>query len=386
MVRALILGGTGKQSLGREIALAMLADGITPILVGRTAEEVRYDPALKGCEFLTADLMDLEVAELILKASGDLSEIAYLVVAGGGPHLRGNLVSHTLAERRRLWRTVVEGPTEVVTAFHTATRLPYQLITIASTSAMMIRKDETVYGSAQAARRQFALNFNHELAQRPGSKNLVVCPGGMRTGLWAGKDVDTNKFMDPSAVAKIIWQAAQDQADSLFEFIIRRDSDGSPKSEEEGCEFRMRMIFDILCERIRQALRDLSLDSRVFSSFYSAFCFRRSISTTNEGMPSLSEQRRLVYALDRVFNSWWGHLDSEQASNFARYTQSTTPVPESFKTEVISALDHIPHYVLLSFARTVAGRSPTMSLKIVLENCLLAYAGGSRNATDGNPW
>ncbi len=222
MTRALILGGTGKQSLGREIALTMLTDGITPILVGRTAQDASRDPTLKGCEFVTADLMDLNVAQKVLSAVGNLHSINYLVVAGGGPHLRGNLVTHPLDERRRLWRTIVEGPIEIVSRFHAGTMHPYCLITVASTSATVIRKDETIYATAQAARRSFALNFHAELSHRFGCQNFVFCPGGMQTGLWTGSDTDTSQFMDPVNVATTIWYMVKEKAIKPSDMMITR--------------------------------------------------------------------------------------------------------------------------------------------------------------------
>ncbi len=233
MKRALILGGTNGQSLGRKLALLMLADGITPILVGRSAAEASKDPEVAGAQFVTADLMDLDVSEQVLAQLADLSDIVSVTIAGGGPHLRGNVGDHDLVDRRQLWRSVVEGPIELVTAFHTASQQPYHLITVASTSATLIRKDETVYATAQAARRAYALNFAYELGQRRSSKSLLACPGGMKTGLWIGRGVDTRKFMDPSIVAGIIWRTAKEQVARLTELTIYRGRDGTPWPKEK---------------------------------------------------------------------------------------------------------------------------------------------------------
>ncbi len=232
MRRAIVLGGTGKQSLGREIAILMLKDGITPVLIGRSAHNIQYDPVLIGAEFITADLMDGDVAEKVIHRVNDVSSVTHLVVAGGGPHLRGNLTDHSLSERRQLWRSIVEGPSEIIAAFHGATKHAYHLVTMASTSAVQIRRDETVYATAQAARRSFSLNFHEELSSRVNSKNLIICPGGMKTGLWEQSACDTSQFMDPAVVAQIIWQKAQEQVAPFAEFIIKRKSDGNPELEE----------------------------------------------------------------------------------------------------------------------------------------------------------
>ncbi len=232
MQRALILGGTGKNSLGRALALRLIQDGITPILVGRTANIAAQDTGLKEAQYITADFMDADVSEQVMTALGEASDILYLVIAGGGPHLRGMTSSQSRAEKRRVRRTIAEGPAEIIEDFHAATRHPYHLITIASTSATQIRQDETVYATAQADRRAFALNFHYELVQRLGSKNLIVCPGGMKTGLWAGKDIDTSRFMEPMAVAQIIWETVREQIATLAELTIKRNPDGTPKPEK----------------------------------------------------------------------------------------------------------------------------------------------------------
>ena len=231
---ALILGGTGPQSLGRHIAIAMHNDGIKPILIGRSATKMHSDPELPDAICITADLMDHHVAKHVVEACADmLSSIAYVLIAGGGPHLRGSLNDHPIESRRQLWRTIVEGPMEVVASFHGATTHAYHLMTIASTSAKVVRADETIYAAAQAARRSFSLHFQAELSHRPSSKNLVVCPGGMKTGLWHASSADTTMFLDPKTVAKIIWSTAQQQQRPLEELTVWRNADGSPNIEKE---------------------------------------------------------------------------------------------------------------------------------------------------------
>ncbi len=232
-MRALVLGGTGRQSLGRAIALSMLGNGITPILVGRNAEQLTDDTELCVAELVTMDLMDPDADKKILAAAGDLVTIQYVVIAGGGPHLKGNVIDHDWGQVRQLWRSVVKAPVELLVAFHRATTHPYHVLTIASTSATAIRQDETIYAMAQAARRAFALNFYAEHAKRLGSKSLIVCPGGMKTGMWVGSAEDTSRFMDPDTVAKIIWQTTQAQRDGLVELTIRREKDGTPNPSME---------------------------------------------------------------------------------------------------------------------------------------------------------
>lgn len=228
MSRILILGGTNKESLGRQLALLGRAAGLVPVLVGRTAQTAAQDPELAGCEFITADLLDPQVGHQVMAGLGNAADVVMMIIAGGGPHLRGRLGDHSLQERIQLLGSVVQGPLEVLVAFHANTSQPYHLITVASTSAVMRRTDETVYATAQTARRAIAINFNHELTQRPGAKNLIVCPGGMKTGLWQ-PSVNTTSYMDPAVVATIIWQTARTQSQSLAELTIKRNPNGRPE-------------------------------------------------------------------------------------------------------------------------------------------------------------
>ncbi len=230
-MRALILGGTREHSLGRHIAMQFLKNNISPILVGRTAAAIADEPSLAQAQGVVADLMSPTVATDILDQIGDLSDISHLVIAGGGPHMRGSLASHRLNEAKQVWGSIVIGPTEVLMLFHARTSHPYQLVTVASTSAKKLRSDETIYASAQAARRAVALNFHDELMERAGAtSNLIVCPGGMKTNLWAGTDMDTSSFMDPHEVAVIIGQAMK-RCKLFCELTIDRGRDGIPMPE-----------------------------------------------------------------------------------------------------------------------------------------------------------
>ena len=228
MKRALVLGGTNKESLGRKLALALLADGISPILVGRSAMKVSHDLELEGAEFIPADLVDLNVGEQVLGALGDCANVDLVIVAGG-IFDSGPLVQCSPVKIDQLWRTNVMGPELVVRSFLAEKRGAYQLVTVASTSATKPRADEPIYAATQAARRHFALSFHGQmLGLDSGSKSLVICPGGMCTNMYQGTTMSTERFMDPSVVAMHIMAVAhQQQAGSCAELRIERNPDGT---------------------------------------------------------------------------------------------------------------------------------------------------------------
>ena len=91
-------------------------------------------------------------------------------------------------------------------------------------------------GTDQRARQaQFARNFHQELVKAlPGSKSLIVHPGGMRTG-FLPPNIDPAELMDPGVVARVIWDEmeAQDRGEhpALHELHVLREKGGVPRLE-----------------------------------------------------------------------------------------------------------------------------------------------------------
>lgn len=227
MSRTIILGATGAQSLAKHFVPYFLNQGVIPILVGRTAAQVSGCAEFRGCQFVSADLAVVNVAETIFGAVGDPSDITHLVIAGGGPHYRGALSDQMSGNLDAIWGSIVFGPAQLVRAFLARTTHSFHLVTIASTSAIRTRKDETVYATAQAARAVFARNVHYELVQRQGSCNTIFFPGGMKTGLWS--DAATDGFMQPGEVARIMWHYITHprSVDKPLEVQIDRAPNGS---------------------------------------------------------------------------------------------------------------------------------------------------------------
>ncbi|MEY4744165.1 MAG: hypothetical protein RL272_110 [Candidatus Parcubacteria bacterium] len=240
MDRSLILGGT--KGLGRALAIASLARGITPVVAGRSAYEARKDPGLAGSVFLSHDLSDLDDA-LKPDFPGYLKDVRYVFWVAGA-FLRKPLTDCTPDEVRKLADIHFLGPVGTIAIIHRLMKMarplagspgqPYHLVTIASTSSWRVRDDETVYCALKAAKAHFTRNFARELARDlPGSKTALVNPGGMKTpGFWAGSGQDIGAYMEPDDVARIIWDRSAAQAGPYDEYSLMRNADGSPRVED----------------------------------------------------------------------------------------------------------------------------------------------------------
>ena len=239
MARSLILGGT--KGLGRALAIESLARGIAPIVVGRTAKEAALDPALTGSEFRTADLSDPNAMATALCACwpDDLDLVFWVA----GIFQRKSLYDTTADDLRSMIDTHLTGPLGALASIHrlmsSAKPLsdspgkPYHLVTIASTSSWKMRDKESVYCALKAAKAHFTRNFARELVTSlPGSKATLINPGGMSTGFWQEAGIPMpSGFMDPAAVARIIWEEVSGQSEPYREVQIVRNFDGSARRE-----------------------------------------------------------------------------------------------------------------------------------------------------------
>lgn len=235
-MRALFLGGT--KGLGQELAKAGMEAGFRPVIVGRSAPA---DPKLQSAPFIRADMKNPYVGQRVVEGLSDISSISFVFVSTGFV-LKGSLNEQWPEDIIDLWKTIVVGPALVIRELQKAKVAkggkPYHLVTIASTTAYKIREDETAYATAMAARAAFAKNFHRELtAQLPKSRSTLVIPGGMKTGFWDNlPQIDTSNFLDPSEVAREIWQATAEQKSEerdWSEVTITRDGNVSVKTKLE---------------------------------------------------------------------------------------------------------------------------------------------------------
>ena len=239
MSRSLILGGT--KGLGRSLALESAWRGLEPIIVGRSVEQARKDPAFAtfSHRLMKADLSD--PFSLLGAMPGPLWQDITHVFWVAGIFARKPLVRMTVEEMRQMINTHLYGPLGTLAFLH---RLqlnsrpladppgqPYHLVVIASTSSWKIRENEALYCALKAAKAHFTRNFARELVtDLPGSKVTLVNPGGIKTpNFWQDTDQAMDKFMEPDELAQVIWNQVQAQTEPFLELQIPRDDQGHPE-------------------------------------------------------------------------------------------------------------------------------------------------------------
>ncbi len=223
MRRALVVGGT--KGLGLEIARRAQSHGTMPIVAGRSVDR---DKGLEigGCR---ADSVLLDVTsgvsvDYAMKDIGDVTDIDTLFFVAGQPPSMDQLLHTRIEELWNLYEVMCLGWMRVVRAFHERKKAPYALVTVASTTAWKVRPEgEVAYAGAKAAQAAMAANFHNELiVDFPGSRSLIVYPGGMKTDFLAGTGRDTSLWMDPAEVARLIWRQINLQMDPIVHMQIER--------------------------------------------------------------------------------------------------------------------------------------------------------------------
>lgn len=228
---ALVLGGT--TGLGQEIAriAASREAGYEVTVAGRTAATcalVRDGDAIP----LVMDLEARYYKETLPESAGPYD----LIVWAAGMQQRGSFVDLGVDEIRRHCRVQLESPLEILAELFKRQRKagkPTHLIVISSTTSWRARGDEALYSALKAAQSQLARSLGVGLAKDlPGSKVLLVNPGGMATPFWKHSKEDTSKFMNPAVVATIIWfDVLRLQQETFDEIQILRQPDGTPRLE-----------------------------------------------------------------------------------------------------------------------------------------------------------
>lgn len=243
MSQSLILGGT--KGLGRALAVNSLQRGFPTIVVGRSVGKLNRDFELNGAEKRLADLRNPDAYKDVLKPTDRLTHV-FLVA---GIFMRRPLVDTTSHDNLQMAQTHLLGPVEMLKAIHRLMRTsrpfadppgqPYHLVVISSTSSYRIRENEEMYCALQAAKAHFTRNWARQIAtDLPGSQVTLVCPAGMKTDLFAGTGQDTSEYMDPTAVAEIIWGIVLRQTDRFLPVVIERKGSepqvtiGSPAPHE----------------------------------------------------------------------------------------------------------------------------------------------------------
>ncbi|MEK7473247.1 MAG: SDR family oxidoreductase [Patescibacteria group bacterium] len=231
MKKALFLGGS--KGLGLEMAKLALDEDWKVTIAARSALECElYKKAAGG---VTAMPLDLEAR--LIKPITHLGPYG-LIVWTAGAHQEGTLLDLHAEDIDRMVANHLAGPAKFLLPNLSKSRelkTPVQLVVVASSTSYRVRMGEGLYGAVKAAKAQFARMLGKELPESvPGSKVLLAHPGGMNTPFWDGRDQPKLKgFMDPKAVAQVIWNEMKAQITSFDEIHIDRQSGGVPKLVRE---------------------------------------------------------------------------------------------------------------------------------------------------------
>jgi short-subunit dehydrogenase len=223
---AFVLGGT--KGLGHELAKKALLDGKDVTIAGRDARD---------CELTTST--DTKLIERLRPYTVDLTASSQrypfppfprtpvdFFFWNAGQRCKGALEDLSSSDIASFVEMSITRPVQILNHLFRAQREnahPLHLIVISSVTSWRIRSDETLYGGMKAAQAQIARNLGREWPEGlPGTKVLLVHPGGMRTTFWEGSGSDTSQFLDPALVAEIIWKAVNEQTEPFQEMQVLR--------------------------------------------------------------------------------------------------------------------------------------------------------------------
>lgn len=133
-------------------------------------------------------------------------------------------------------------PIKIIRDFHTQQKVPYHFIVIASCSSWRLRNNEPIYCGLSAAKASFARNFANDLIKEmPGSKSLLVNPGGLKTPFfYEDPNVSTNGYLNQNKMAEFIWRQSLSQNMPFTEIQYLRDKTNSSEEVEPIIEYGVR--------------------------------------------------------------------------------------------------------------------------------------------------
>jgi short-subunit dehydrogenase len=213
----LILGGT--HGLGREIALALKAEGEETFVIGRT-----YSEASDGLGAVL-DLSDTEAVEAFIETLTHKTIVGFYWVSGYG--YNGDFAKQpTPKQMINVNFANVVPLAQIIWKKQLKSDKPTHFVVISSTTGTKARADEAVYAAAKHAQVGFARSLGLESERlKIKIKVALFLPGGMRTPFWDGNTPDGyENFLDPKKVAARVVSRARDQADYFLEDRIERGS------------------------------------------------------------------------------------------------------------------------------------------------------------------
>jgi len=178
---AIVTGGS--EGIGRAIAEALIGEGGSVTITGRTERTLRATAEAIGADWGAGDVGDPEDAVRLVRSVVEKHGRLDLLVNNAGQGLFKPLVETTLEELEAIYRTNVFGPFLMAkeAARHWIERGEGgDLVTIASTSALKGSATRTAYGSSKAAVRAMSECWRDEL-RRHDVRVMIVNPSEVMT-------------------------------------------------------------------------------------------------------------------------------------------------------------------------------------------------------------
>lgn len=210
---------TGASSgLGYEIAKLLDSKGKNLVLVGRNLEKL---------EFLQKELINESVIELChissesIKAYKDYKIEALFNVAGYGAF--GKIEDLKTEEILNMINSNLLGlinTTKDYVKYVKSENIKGKIVSVLSTAALKGKENESVYCASKWGARGFIEALKIELKGQV--EFITVFPGGIQTAFWKDTNMNTEKFMKATDVAKHIVEAYMEEKLIVDELVLNR--------------------------------------------------------------------------------------------------------------------------------------------------------------------
>ncbi|MFY9510840.1 MAG: SDR family oxidoreductase [Rubrivivax sp.] len=214
MTRTIFLGGRG----GLHDALSNLLEDQGDQIVSYGRYEARAERGLRV--EIPLDLVDAAAVERAeIEPADRLVWIAGAFVKQAHDRLPSDVIDGMLDLHLR-------GPMQFLRRFlATGPGRPVQLVCAGSVSSWKAREDEALYCAMKAAQATFTRGLAREIVRdRPGSRTLIVHPGGMHVPNFFGDFVPSGRLLDPAAVARFVVEEMQQQSPFSEIQVMRRET------------------------------------------------------------------------------------------------------------------------------------------------------------------
>lgn len=228
VLSALLLGAT--KGLGLELAREGVRRQVSPVIYGRSTEHP--NAIADAPEGAVLHRLDLQSQDSVMQAHLPDHPVAYVFWIAGAFH-KAPLERTAPADIDLHTDLHFRGPVQFLRRLLVHRPEPFHLVTIGSVSSWRLREDEALYCGLKAAQAAFTRNFAVELARdRVGSRVTLVNPGGLNVpSFWENAPQDLSGFLDPTVVARFIWDTVKAQTEPFLEVQVMRSKPsvaGSP--------------------------------------------------------------------------------------------------------------------------------------------------------------